>query len=70
MNVIIAEKPISFIASVTAGAAGSVFVDHGKDFVVRDADGKNPMVKIVDKVCEVEILSDSLYVASEYCWLL
>ena len=29
---------------------GSVFVDHGATFVVRDEDGKEPLVKIIKSV--------------------
>eukprot|EP00040_Diaphanoeca_grandis_P030633 m.181503 g.181503 ORF g.181503 m.181503 type:complete len:1254 (+) comp32069_c2_seq1:380-4141(+) len=42
--------PIAFMYCITAGASGSVFVDHGPGFLVRDADGKIPMLKMVDKV--------------------
>lgn len=37
---------------LTGGASGSIFVDHGPGFVVRDKDGKNPLIKLVDRVQE------------------
>lgn len=45
--------PISFMYCIVAGASGSVFVDHGPGFMVRDADGRNPLIKIIDLVKEV-----------------
>lgn len=36
---------------------GSVFVDHGPGFVVRDSDGKEPLVKIIT---EIECLSETV----------
>lgn len=44
------KQPISFIYCFSAGTAGSLFVDHGPGFVMRDADGKNPLVKMINEV--------------------
>ena len=45
-------QPIAFMYCLTGGASGSIFVDHGPGFVVRDKDGKNPLIKLVDRVQE------------------
>jgi len=45
-------QPIAFMYCLTGGASGSVFVDHGPGFLVRDKDGKNPLIKLVDRVQE------------------
>lgn len=45
------KQPISFMYCFSAGTAGSLFVDHGPGFVMRDPDGKNPLVKMIDEVC-------------------
>ena len=37
---------ISFVKCVTTGVFGSVFVDHGDEFVVRDPDGTPALLKL------------------------
>ena len=43
-------SPIAFIYCLTGGAVGSMFVDFGPGFVMRDRDGRNPLVKIITDV--------------------
>jgi ubiquitin-activating enzyme E1 len=38
---------VSFIVVKTGGVYGSVFVDHGNSHIVHDANGENPMVRLV-----------------------
>eukprot|EP00658_Telonema_sp_P-2_P013239 TRINITY_DN15010_c0_g2_i6.p1 TRINITY_DN15010_c0_g2~~TRINITY_DN15010_c0_g2_i6.p1 ORF type:complete len:1161 (-),score=378.85 TRINITY_DN15010_c0_g2_i6:31-3513(-) len=40
------KPPISFVRCITSGVFGSVFVDHGDQFTIRDPDGKAPLVKL------------------------
>eukprot|EP01147_Barroeca_monosierra_P007161 gene7161-7651_t len=53
-------NPTSFIYCFTGGVFGSVFVDHGNTFIVRDNDGKDPLVKIIQSIEQKseEIISD------------
>jgi hypothetical protein len=44
------QTPISFIYCFVAGTAGTLFVDHGPGFIMRDADGKAPLVKMITEV--------------------
>lgn len=59
-------QPISFMYVNTSGASGSLFIDHGPSFVIRDADGKDPLVKIIDKVTEKEDDKGNKYVEVRY----
>lgn len=43
---------VSFMLLVNCGPMGSLFVDHGDHFVVRDADGRPPMQKLVMAVTD------------------
>ena len=40
------NPPISFVQVITSGVFGSVFVDHGDEFEIKDPDGKAPLVKL------------------------
>jgi ubiquitin-activating enzyme E1 len=40
------SPPISFVQVITSGVFGSVFVDHGDEFEIKDPDGKAPLVKL------------------------
>jgi len=44
------KKPISFIYTNTRGVFGSVFVDHGPQFVIHDRTGEQPMVRIIESI--------------------
>eukprot|EP00056_Hartaetosiga_gracilis_P012248 m.194705 g.194705 ORF g.194705 m.194705 type:complete len:1260 (-) comp13661_c0_seq1:157-3936(-) len=55
----IVPQPSSFIYCFSGGLFGSVFVDHGDNFVVRDRDGKEPLVKIITSMeRKVETIKD------------
>jgi len=43
-------KSISFIYAHTGGVFGSVFVDHGASHIVFDANGQEPMVRLVNHI--------------------
>eukprot|EP00043_Microstomoeca_roanoka_P005478 m.55979 g.55979 ORF g.55979 m.55979 type:complete len:1262 (-) comp12981_c0_seq1:328-4113(-) len=56
----VVPNPTSFIFCFTGGAFGSVFVDHGPNFIVRDEDGKDPLVKIIKSIeHKTEEITDS-----------
>ena len=44
--------PILFVWAFSGGAMGSVFVDHGPNFVLRDPNGKEPMIKLVTDITQ------------------
>ncbi len=47
-------KNISFINVFSGGLACSVFVDHGEKFIIRDADGEQPLIRIVESISSEE----------------
>jgi hypothetical protein len=65
-------SPLALPSSKKAGAAGSVFVDHGPGFVVKDADGKEPLVKIITGIEQREetvVLPDATDATNHYTLL-
>ena len=62
-------QPIAFMYCLTGGASGSVFVDHGPGFLVRDKDGKNPLIKLVDRVQEAVDADGVPYTQFRYVYL-
>lgn len=44
--------PVSFLLLLQVGAVGSVFVDHGDNFVVKDLDGRPMLQKSITEVTE------------------
>jgi ubiquitin-activating enzyme E1 len=43
-------SPIAFMYCFTGGVFASVFVDHGDEHVITDADGEAPLVRIVNSI--------------------
>lgn len=43
-------SPIGFVYCATGGVVGTVFVDFGPNFIVRDATGREPLVKLVERI--------------------
>jgi len=41
---------ISFLCTYGGGAWGGVFVDHGDEFTIRDANGRAPLIKLISNV--------------------
>ena len=46
--------PVSFVWAFVGGLAMSVFVDHGDEFLCRDADGERPIVRLVESISREE----------------
>lgn len=46
--------PILFISCLIAGVVGSTFVDHGHGYILRDKDGKEPLMKLVTNMVQKE----------------
>lgn len=54
INALCREKAWGFISIELSGLAGGVFVDFGKDFLVRDKDGEDPKSCIVSMIVKDE----------------
>eukprot|EP00667_Euglena_gracilis_P001163 EG_transcript_1163 len=48
------SAPILFVSCTMAGLVGSMFVDHGPGYILRDKDGKEPLMKLVTKMVQKE----------------
>jgi|EP00670_Eutreptiella_braarudii_P005199 ubiquitin-activating enzyme E1 len=46
--------PILFLSCTMAGLVGSLFVDHGPGYILRDKDGKEPLMKLVTNMVPME----------------
>ncbi|CAM43514.1 putative ubiquitin-activating enzyme e1 [Leishmania braziliensis MHOM/BR/75/M2904] len=57
---------ISFVLALQMGTMGSVFADHGPYFVVRDADGRPMLQKLITEVATLRDKTGELYTRIRY----
>ncbi|KAG5492726.1 hypothetical protein JKF63_01306 [Porcisia hertigi] len=61
------HKPtISFLLALQMGTMGSVFADHGASFVVKDADGRHMLQKLITEVVTLPDKRGEMYTRIRY----
>ncbi|AYU83110.1 ubiquitin-activating enzyme e1, putative [Leishmania donovani] len=57
---------ISFVLALQTGTMGSVFADHGPSFVVKDADGRPMLQKLITEVVTLRDKTGEMYTRIRY----